>query len=139
MKLLVAYESRGGKTKQAAEAIAGSAKEAGHDVSTRPLGDVSAADISAADALFVGTWVEGFILFGVGPAKPAIKAVTALSFGSKPVASFCTFGFNPRSTLATLRGLLEKSGARVVAERAFNRKEPGADAVGFVKEALAKF
>lgn len=138
MKVLVAYESRGGKTKEAAAAIADAAKAAGNDVNTKPLAETSSADLSAADAVFIGTWVEGFILFGVGPAKAAIKGIKGLAFGSKPVASFCTFGFNPRSALAILRGLLEGRGAKVVGEKAFNRREPGAGAADFVKEVLAK-
>ena len=52
MKVLVAYESRTGKTKEAAAAIADAAKGSGHDVASKPLGDVTAGDVAGADAIF---------------------------------------------------------------------------------------
>ncbi|MHB8451162.1 MAG: hypothetical protein ACYDAQ_12035 [Mycobacteriales bacterium] len=37
---------------------------------------------------------------------------------------FCTYGVNPRTTLATLRRTLEAKGAKVVAENASHRSHP---------------
>jgi hypothetical protein len=69
--------------------------------------------------------VEGFVFFKVGPAKAALAGVGRLPvLGGKPVAVFCTYGFSPRTTLATLRQSLETKGAKVVAENASPRSHP---------------
>jgi hypothetical protein len=73
----------------------------------------------------IGTWVEGFLFFKVGPAKAALAGVKRLpAFGGKPAAVFCTYGLNPRDTLDTLRQSLEAKGAKVVAENASPRSHP---------------
>lgn len=75
MRVLVAYESRGGTTRRTGEAIAEAARSQGHTVTVGPLVDVPPADVGTFDALFVGAWIEGFILFGVRPARAAIEWV----------------------------------------------------------------
>lgn len=71
---------------------------------------------ASADLLALGTWVEGFILVGVGPARAARGRITALpSLGGKPCGIFCTYAVHPRKTLPTLQGLVEQKGGRVVA------------------------
>jgi menaquinone-dependent protoporphyrinogen IX oxidase len=129
MNILVAYESRKGHTRQAAEAIATAAREQGGEVIVRPIKELQAADVEQADVLFVGTWLRGFILFGVRPVA-AKRIVAALpSLADKPAGIFCTYAVNPRGALRKLRTLLESRGADVQAERAFQRDRPG-EAVG---------
>ena len=130
MQVLVAYESRGGRTRRAAEAVADAVRARGSEVTLKALKDTTAEDVVRSDAIALGTWVEGFIFFNVGPAKAALAGVGRLPvLGGKPVAVFCTYGFNPRATLATLRQSLEAKGAKVVAENASPRSHPdrGAD------------
>lgn len=130
MQVLVAYESRGGRTRRAAEAVADAIRARGSKASVKALTDTTAADVDASDAIAIGSWVEGFIFFKVGPAKGALAGIGRLpALGGKPGAVFCTYGFNPRTTLATLRASLEAKGAKVVAENASPRAHPdrGAD------------
>ena len=136
MNVLVAYESRTGTTEVAASAIADAARSKGNEVTLKPLADVTAEDVSAAALVFIGTWVEGFILFGVGPARAALKRIGRLSLSGKEVAAFCTFAVSPAGSLAKLRGALESRGAKVVAQRALNRKNARRDAVSFAVEVL---
>ena len=125
MNVLVAYESRGGHTRRAAEALGGAARERGSEVTVKALSDVTASDVAQCDALAVGTWVEGFLVVGVGPAKAALAGVARLpDLGGKPAVVFCTYGLNPRGTLATLHQALEAKGASVVAEAASPRFHP---------------
>jgi flavodoxin len=138
MNVLVAYESRTGKTKNAASAIADAARSSGNDVSVKPLSEVSVEDLGRAELVFLGTWIEGFILFGVGPARSALKRIGTLQLSGKDVASFCTFAVAPRGSMAKLRGALESRGASVVAERAFNRGRAKAEAPAFANEVLSK-
>lgn len=120
MKVLVGYESRSGNTERAAKAIAAEAEAQGHDVVCKSLADVRGYDVSLADVLFLGSWVAGFLVIGVGPAH---KAITNLEkFGSlegKKAAVFCTYALNPKSTLDVLRRIIAGRGATVLGEKAF--------------------
>ncbi len=123
--VLVAYESRGGKTKQTAEAIADACKSRGHEVTVAPLSGVGQPMLDGADVVFIGSWVEGFILFGVRPARAARTWLqNSKSLTDKTVALFCTYGVNPRSSLEVMRALAEANGAKVVAQRAMNHRSP---------------
>ena len=125
MRVLVAYESRGGRTRRAAEAVAEAVRVRGSEATVKALKDTTAEDVEGSDAIAIGTWVEGFIFFKVGPAKAALVGVGRLpALRGKPAAVFCTYGFNPRATLAMLRESLETKGAKVVAENASPRSHP---------------
>src|ERR1035441_5746519 len=125
MQVLVAYESRGGRTGRAAEAVAEAVRVRGSEATLRALKDTTAEDVERSDAIAIGTWVEGLIFFKVGPAKAALAGVKRLPvLGGKPVAVFCTYGFNPRTTLATLRQSLETKGAKGGAGKGSPRSPP---------------
>ena len=125
MEVLVAYESRGGRTRRAAEAGADAVRARGSDATLKALSEITAQDIEHADAVAIGSWVQGFIVVKVGPAKAALDALGRLpAMGGKPAAVFCTYAANPRATLATLRSSLEAKGATVVAENASHRSHP---------------
>ena len=125
MQVLVAYESRGGRTRRAAEAVADAVRARGSDATLKALSEVTPQDIEHADAVAVGSWVQGFIVVKVGPAKAALDAVGRLpAMGGKPAAVFCTYAASPRATLAILRRSLEAKGAKVVTENASHRSHP---------------
>jgi hypothetical protein len=137
VKVLVAYQSRGGTTRRTALAIAAALKAAGHDATALPMAEAGPAEVAGAEALVVGSWVEGFIVVGVRPARPARRWVEALPpLRGIPAAVFCTYAMHPRGTLRELARALEQRGARVVAERAFHRRRPEAGAGQFVAAAL---
>ena len=115
--MLLAYESRSARTRRAAEVVAEAVRTGGSDAVLKALSETAAEDVEHADGLAVGSWVEGFIVVKVGPAKAALEAIGRLpAMGGKPAAMFCTYGVNPRGTLAILRRSLEEKGANVVAE-----------------------
>lgn len=70
MEVLVAYESRGGRTRRAAEAVAEAVRARGSDATLKALSGTTAQDIEHADAVAIGSWVQGFIVVKVGPAPP---------------------------------------------------------------------
>jgi flavodoxin len=133
MNVLVTYKSLRGHTRQAAEAIAAAAREQGGEVVVRPIAELQAGDVERADVVFVGTWLRGFILFGVRPAGAKRLAVALPPLAGKPVGIFCTYAVNPRAALRELRTLLEARGAVVQAERAFQRDRPAEAAAPFVR------
>ncbi len=139
MRFLIAYESRGGRTRAAAEAIAAAARAGGHEADVRPLAGTDADALGRADVVFVGTWVEGFLVVGVGPARAAREWMARLpALSGKPAAVFCTYALNPRGTLSALQADLERKGARVLARRAFHRRHPDEGAGALVREVLAR-
>ena len=120
MKVLVGYESRSGNTERAAKAIAAEAESLGHDVVCKPLADIRGHDVALAQVLFIGSWVKGFLIVGVGPAHKAMGYLESFSgLEGKQAGVFCTYALNPRGTLDKLRSFLASRGALVVGEKAF--------------------
>ncbi len=138
MKVLVAYESRKGTTKRAAEAIASAADVEGNDVMIKPIRDVSDNDVNAADVIFAGSWVKGFVVVGVGATPHSLKAIASWpSLAGKRAASFCTYHVSPKGTLGQIGAELRARGAVVVGERSFHHDEPEAGAAAFARDVLA--
>jgi flavodoxin len=137
MKALIAYESQTGHTRQAAEAIATAVRSLQGEAVIKKLWDVKAADVAAADVLFVGTWVKGHFFFNVAPARAQELIPNLPPLDGKPVGVFCTYLFNPRGSLKTLGAMLEALGAMVVGERAFRRSRTSEGVEAFVRGVLA--
>jgi flavodoxin len=121
MNVLVLYQSRKGHTRAAAEAVAQAVRAQNHTVNVKSVIEIRRADVENADALFLGTWVQGFILFGVKPAGADLWVRALPSLQDKPVGIFCTYMFNPRSSLRMLGSMLAARGATVLGQRAFQR------------------
>lgn len=138
MNILVLYQSRKGHTQAIAKAIADFAGEEKHNVTLKSVIEVSKKDVEIADMLFIGTWVQGFILFGVKPAEATLWVPALPSLTNKPTALFCTYAFNPRNSLQKLGSLLEEKGATIVGQQAFHRNRPAQDAKPFVQSMLGK-
>jgi flavodoxin len=125
-RVLVCYASVGGKTARAAQEIADGFAAHGLVATVLPISKVGARELASADYVVVGTWVEGFVVAGVGPARAMRKWLERLPrLGAKPVAIFCTFGVSSKGTLSSMRRALEATGAVVVAQAAFGPKELG--------------
>ena len=119
-RVLVCYESAGGKTRAAAATIGEQLTRLGARVTLRALHEVGVAELAATDALVVGTWVEGLVVAKVGPPKATRAWLASLpALGGRPVAAFCTYGVNPRATLDVMTRALEEKGGRVLVAAAF--------------------
>lgn len=136
MRVLILFNSQKGHTQAAAEAMAQTARGLGHTVTIKAVSQTHASDVEGADVLLIGTWVQGFILFGVKPAHATLWVPALPSLKGKPVAIFCTYMFNPRGSLKTLGALLEGHGATIVAQQAFQRSRAQQGAELFVQQAL---
>lgn len=122
MQVLVLYNSRNGHTRAAADAIAQTARQNGHDALVKSVIEARKTDVEQADMLFIGTWVQGMILFGVRPAGAELWVPALPALAGKPVGIFCTYAFNPRGSLSLLGRLLAERGARVIGQQAFQRR-----------------
>ena len=109
VNIVVIHQSRTGNTRRAAELIGGAAEAAGDTVAVRPVTNIDFKELAEADLVFVGTWVDGLILFGHRPGDAADK----------------------------LAALLEGHGANVIAARSLNRRRLDDEAPAFAAEVLA--
>ena len=120
MKAVVLYESMTGNTRRAAELIGGALAADGDDVSVRPITDIDYHELAIADVAFVGTWVDGLVLFGQRPGRAGrLRKLPVLD--RKPVAVFCTYAINAGKALDKTAALLEGKGAVIVGRRQFRR------------------
>lgn len=126
MRVVVLYESRTGNTRKAGELIGGAALARGHEVAVRPVERIDFKELALSDAVFVGTWCDGAILFGHRPGS-ARKLWNLPVLDRKPAGVFLTYAIHSGSALRKLAELLEAKGAEVVAGRAYRRDrlEPG--------------
>lgn len=136
MNVLIGYASHTGHTRQAAEAIASAVQRLGGTAVTKPFSEIQVVDVERADVLFVGTWVQGLILFGVHPAGARQWVAGLPSISGKSVGVFCTYAFNPRGALASLCAMLEQRGAVVKGFHAFHRSQPDEGVDHFVRNVL---
>ena len=136
MNVVVIHQSRTGNTRRAAELIGGAAALAGATVAVRPVTNIDYKELAEADLVFVGTWVDGLILFGHRPGDTG-KVRQIPKLWDKKVAAFMTHAVNPGNAADKLSALLEGHGAEVVAARSLNRRRLEDEAPAFASEVLA--
>ncbi len=137
-RVLVCYESRTGTTERASRLIAAALSEMGAQATAAPLAEVGVAELAAADLIVVGSWVEGLVLAGVRPARPARSWMRALPrLAGKPAAVFCTYAISARGAVAEMSEALTSAGARVLAEAAIPRNAVEREALSFATGQLA--
>gem|GEM_PF-46350 len=131
MKVVVLYESMTGNTRRAAELIGGALAARGEDVTVYPVTNPDLHELSIADVVFVGTWVDGLVLFGQRPGR-ATRLWKLPVLDHKPVAVFCTYAVNAGKALRKTAGILEAKGARIVGTHQFRRDRIEQDVDAFV-------
>ena len=132
MKAVVLFESMTGNTRRAAELIGGSAAAAGDDVSVRSVTDIDFHELAMADVVYVGTWVDGLVLFGQRPGRAGRLRKLIPVLDRKPVAVFCTYAINAGGALEKTARLMDDKGAHVVGGRQFRRDRLGEGVDEFV-------
>src|SRR3954452_10098337 len=98
MKAVVLYESMTGNTRRAAELIGGALAERGAEVAVRSVLAPGLHELSVADVVLIGTWVDGLVLFGQRPGR-AGRLWKLPVLDRKRVAVFCTYAVNPGKAL----------------------------------------
>lgn len=137
MKVVVLFESLTGNTRRAAELIGGAAQARGADVAVRPIDAFDYHELAVADIVFVGTWVDGFIVAGHRPGRAGrLRKLPVLDH--KPVAVFVTYAINPGKALAKTAKVLEGRGAEIVASKQLRRDRLEVGIDEFVEDALRR-
>lgn len=122
VRVLILYESKRGFTLTVARAIRDEVRTRGIDATAAPIRGVDAGTVAAADALIVGSWVQGLVIAKVGPAEGALEGIAALpSLEGRRAAVFCTCDVAPRDTIDVLSRALGRRGAEVVGGLSFRR------------------
>jgi menaquinone-dependent protoporphyrinogen IX oxidase len=135
MNVVVLYESMTGNTRRAAELIGGAVASTGADVSVHPVTDPDLHALSIADVVFVGTWVDGLVVFGQRPGR-ASRLWKLPVLDHKPVAVFCTYAINAGRALDKTADILRAKGARIVGAQQFRRDRIEQGVAEFVDEVL---
>ena len=112
--MVVIHQSRTGNTRRAAELIGGAVAATGATVAVRPVTNLDYGELALADLVFVGTWVDGLVLFGHRPGD-AGKISQIPPLWDKKVVAFMTHALNPGNAADKLAALLSGNGAEGVA------------------------
>ena len=137
MNIVVIHQSRSGNTKKAAELIGGAIASSENKVTVRSTENLDFKELADADLIFVGTWVDGLILFGHRPGDIGKLNLIPPLWG-KNVVAFMTHAVNPGKAASKFSSFLEAKGAKVISSRAINKRELDSEIRPFVKEAMAE-
>jgi flavorubredoxin len=136
MQAVVIYESLTGNTARAARLIADEVAAHGVDVTVFPVTDIGLKALADADVVFVGTWVDGLVLFGHRPGRAGrIRSMPVID--GKRVAAFMTYAIHAGKALDRFADVLSERGATVVARTLLRRDRLEAGVDEFVLDALA--
>ena len=137
MNIVVIHQSRSGNTKKAAELIGGAIASSENKVTVRSTENLDFKELADADLIFVGTWVDGLILFGHRPGD-IVKLNLIPPLWGKNVVAFMTHAVNPGKAASKFSSFLEAKGAKVISSRSINKRELDSEIRPFVKEAMAE-
>jgi flavorubredoxin len=136
MRAVVIYESLTGHTARAARLIGEAVAVEGVEVAIYPITDIGLKNLAEADIVFVGTWVDGLVLFGHRPGRAGrIRSMPVID--GKRVAAFMTYAIHAGRALDRFAEVLEERGATVVGRMLLRRDRLEAGIDDFVRGALA--
>jgi len=113
MRIAIVYDSRTGTTKGAAEDMAKKAIDAGFEAAAVSVHSASPAEVSTADAVCIGSWVEGLFFVRQHATEETMRFIDQLELDGAPAAVFCTYKTAVGKMLNTMATALEARGARV--------------------------
>ncbi len=115
--------------------IGGAVEAAGNSAVVRSVSNLDYKELAQADLVFVGTWVDGLILFGHRPGDLArVRRIPPL--WDKQVAAFMTHAINPGDAADKLAAVLVERGARVLDARSLHRRHLEEEVPPFVEGVL---
>ena len=112
--------------------IGGAVEAAGSSAVVRSVSNLDYKELAQADLVFVGTWVDGLILFGHRPGDLArVREIPPL--WDKQVAAFTTHAINPGDAADKLAAVLVERGARVLDARSLQGRQLEEEVPAFVE------
>jgi flavodoxin len=134
MNIAIVYDSSTGTTKKAAESMGKLMREKGHQVNVQSVNDADPGEVSAADLICIGSWVQGLFIIMQHPTGMTTYFIDQLGdLTGKKTVVFCTYKLAAGSTMAQMAKALEGKGATVVGQFKYRGPEPNKQFASFVK------
>ena len=100
MNIAVVYDSSTGTTAKAAAAMGSILEEQGHQVQVQSVNDADPAEVSAADLICIGSWVQGLFIIMQHPTGMTNYFIEQLGdLTGKKAVVFCTYKLAAGRTL----------------------------------------
>ena len=132
MNVAIVYDSSTGRTASAAEAMAKTLTEHGHQCHVQSVTQADPDEVSQADLICIGSWVKGLFIILQRPTEESMRFIDRLGdLTGKKAVVFCTYKLAVGSTLAQMAEGLEKKGAQVGARFKYRGPEPGSEFASF--------
>ncbi len=131
MKGIVIYESLTGNTRKAGEKIAAELSRSGIPTIACSIRQIDLQQLSEAELVIVGSWVDGLFLFGQKPAGVR-RLIELPAIDGKTAAVYCTYAIESGKTLDKLSAIVERRGGNMIGGMAIKRGELDAGASDFV-------
>ena len=125
MRVAIVYDSATGTTRAAAEQMGEVTRAAGHECSVDSLHEADPGEVSAADAICIGSWTKGLYVIRQSPTQATMDFIEKLEpLDGKQIAVFTTYAIAVGKTLTKMARALEARGAIVTGR--FKSKGPSA-------------
>lgn len=132
---IVIYESMTGNTKTAGEMIAAEMSAAGIETVACSTKQVALQQLSEADLVIVGSWVDGLFFFGQKPGGSGRLGKLPVIDGKK-AAVYCTYALDKGKTLDKLSNIVARRGGDVIGGAAIRRDKMDEGVANFVDRLL---
>lgn len=116
MRFAIVYDSRTGTTKSAAEKMTELVISKGHECDLVPVQAADPSEVSAADAICVGSWTEGLFFILQHATKATMEFADTLAVEGKPAAVFCTYKTSAGKMLPKMAAAMTARGANVTGQ-----------------------
>jgi hypothetical protein len=113
VRAIVIYESLTGNTKTAGEAIAQRLRASGVAATAFPITNIDYQELSAADLVVIGSWVDGIFVVGQRPGRVG-RIAKMPSIAGKRAVVYLTYALNPGKALQKLSDTVSGLGAEVL-------------------------
>ena len=125
MNIAIVYDTRTGTTARAAQEMGKVLEDLDHQCQVQYIGQAKPADVSKADLICVGSWVQGLFIIGQHPTEGTMEFIERLeNIAGKQTIVFCTYKLASGSTLRQMANALEGKGAKILGQFKFRGPEP---------------
>lgn len=139
MKISVIYDSHGGTTRAAAQAMQRLFSERGNACDVSSVQEADPARTAESDLICIGSWTQGLFVVGQHPTRATMEFVERLpELAGRSALVFCTYKLATGPLLPTLADALERRGADVVGRFAFRGPKPDASFSKFADRAAQR-
>ena len=132
MKVAIVYDSRTGTTAKAAEAMAKTLQDRGHQCRVQSVAEADPGEVSKADLICVGSWTQGLFILFQHATKESMQFIHRLGdLSGKKAIVFCTYKLATGKLLPSMANDLQSKGANVIGQFKYRGADPGSEFASF--------